>query len=116
MNVQGTLLKITVNGINSHQTIDTKIVELKLTPVFSGGSCPASLIRLYVRRDLIADTEITDVDTLQVLYLNLEPIPLKKNNYGDVKMILGQDLFHFIHPLEYFATDRKLFWNPSVYR
>ena len=38
---------------------------------------------------------------------HLEPIPLKKYSYGDVEMILDQDMFHCTHPWEYFETDRK---------
>ena len=41
------------------------------------------------------------------MYPHLEPIPLKKYSYADVDMILGQDLFHFIRPLECFDSDRK---------
>ena len=41
------------------------------------------------------------------MYPHLEPNPLKKYSYADVDMILGQDVFHFVRPLEYFDSDRK---------
>ena len=61
MKVQGTLLKMTVLGINSHQTIDMQIVDLMLTLVHSGGSCSAFVVKPYVGNDLNFGTEVTDV-------------------------------------------------------
>ena len=100
-------MKISVHGINSHQTIDAQVVELKLTPVHSSGSRPASVVKPYVRKDLNVETEVKDVESLQVQYPHLEPISLKRYSYGDVEMILGQDLFHCVRPLECFETDLK---------
>ena len=94
MEVQGAPLKLTVNGINSHQTIDTQIVKLKLTPVHSGGSCPSFVVKPYKRKDLNVGTEINDVDSLQVYYPQSEPILLKKYTCGDVVVLLGQDKCH----------------------
>ena len=37
LQVKGSPTKLTVHGINSQQLIDTETVELKLTPVHSGG-------------------------------------------------------------------------------
>ena len=107
LNVQGTPTKLTVHGINSHQVIDTQAVELKLTPVHSGGSCSTFVVKPFVRKDLNIGTDFVNVDSLKVQYPHLEPIPLKSYSYGEVEMILGQDVFHSIRPLEYFETDRK---------
>ena len=52
-------------------------------------------------------TDIIDVDMLKTMYPHPEPIALKKYSYADVEMILGQDVFHSIRPLEYFDSDRK---------
>ena len=60
----------------------------------------------YVKEELNVGTEVIDVESLKVLYPHLEPIPLKYS-YGDVEMVLSQDVFHCIRPLEYFETDRK---------
>ena len=92
LKVQGTPLKLTVHGIDSHETIDTQIVEMKLTPVQSDGSYPAFVVKPYVRKDLNVGTELFDVVTLQVKYPHLESIPLKKYSYGDVEINLSQEI------------------------
>ena len=107
LKVQGTPMKLTVHGINSQQVVDTQMVELKLTPVHSGGSCSPFTIKPYVRDNLSVGTDTIDVDRMKTKYPHLEPVPLHKYSYADVDMILGQDVFHFIRPLEYFDSDCK---------
>ena len=107
LNVHGTPTKLTVHGINSNQVVDTQLVELKLTPVHSGGSCSPFVVKPYVREDLKVGTDTIDVELLKTKYPHLQPISLKKYSYADVEMILGQDVFHSIRPLEYFDSDRK---------
>ena len=63
LNVQGTPLKLTVHGINSHQTIDSQIVELKLTAVYSDDLCPAFVVKFYVKKDLNVGTKVIDVES-----------------------------------------------------
>ena len=107
LNVNGKPTQLTVHGINSNQVVDTQMAELKLTPVHSGGSCSPFVVKPYVREDLSVGTDFIDVDFLKTKYPHLEPIALKKYSYADVEMILGQDVFHSIRPLEYFDSDRK---------
>ena len=107
LNVKGLPTKLTVHGINSQQVVDTQIVELKLTPVHSGGSCSTFDVKPYVRKNLHVGNDVIDVDQLKQQYPHLEPVALSKYTYGDVEMILGQDVFHSIRPLEYFESDRK---------
>ena len=83
------------------------MVELKLTPVHSGGSCSSFTVKPYVRDQLTIGNDVIDVDELKTRYPHLEPIALSKYSYTDVKMILGQDVFHAIRPLEYFESDRR---------
>ena len=106
LQVKGSATKLTVHGINSKQLIDTERVELKLTPVHSGGSCKTFPVTPYVRGVLKVGNDIIDADKLKTTYPNLEPIPLSKYSYADVEMILGQDVFHCIRPLEYFEAVR----------
>ena len=107
VNVNGKPTKLTVHGINFNQVIDTQMVELKLTPVHSRGSCSPFTVKPFVREDLSAGTDIVDVDMSKTMYPHLEPIALKKYSYTDVELILGQDVFHSIRPSEYFDSDRK---------
>ena len=106
LNAKGLPTKLTVLAINCHQVVNTQMVELKLTPVHSGGSCSSFAIKQYVRVDLQVGTDVIDVESLKTMYPHLEPIPLKKYSYADVDMILGQDVFQFIRPLEYFDSNR----------
>ena len=107
LDVRGTPTKLTVHGINSNKVVDTQTVELKLTPVHSCGSCSSFTVKPYVRDQLIIGNDVIDVDDLGTRYPHLEPIALSKYSYADVKMILGQDVFHSIRPLEYFESDRR---------
>ena len=107
LNAKGSPKKLTVHGINCHQVVNTEMVELKLTPVHSGGTCPPFPVKPYVRGDLHVGSDVIDVAALKTKYPHLEPIALNKYSYADVDMILGQDVFHFIRPLEYFDSDRK---------
>ena len=107
LEVNGVPKKLTVHGINSHQVVETQMVELKLTPVHSSGSCSPFAMKPYVRKNLSVGTDTIDIDYLKTKYPHLEPISLNKYSYADVDMILGQDVFQFIRPLEYFESDSK---------
>ena len=107
LNLKGLPTKLTVHGINSQQVVDTEIDELKLTPVHSGGSCSTFDVKHYVRKTLHVGNDVIDEDYLKSLYHHLEPSALKTYSYGDVEMILGQDVIPSIRPLEYFESDQK---------
>ena len=83
------------------------MVALKLTTVHSGGSCSPFTVRPFVRENLNGGTDVFDVDSLKTKYPHLEPISLTQYSYADVEIILGQDVFNFLRPLEYLDADRK---------
>ena len=112
--VKGSPTKLTVHGINSQQQIDTETVKLKLTTVHSGGSCSSFPVKPFVRNDLQLGNDFIDRDNLKAKYPHLESISLSKYSYADVEMILGQDVFHAIRPLEYFESDRAN--TPTAFR
>ena len=96
-----------MHGINSQQVNDTQIVELKFTPVHSGGFRSSFAIKFYVREHLSVCTDTIDVDRMKTKFPHLERVPLHKYRYSIVDMILSQDVFHVIRPLEYFDSDCK---------
>ena len=125
LDVRGTPTKLTVHGINSNKIVDTPMVELKLTPVHSGGSCSSFTVKPYMRDELTIGNDVIDVDDLKTRYPHLEPIALRKYSYKDVKMILGRfprypptGVFR-IRPPKYpscrpFTVGLGTEWTPSV--
>ena len=83
LNVKGLPTKLTVQGINSQQVIDTRVVELKLTPVHWVGSCSTFNVKPYVRNNLHVGN---DADRLDQQYLHLEPVAPSEYSYGHVEM------------------------------
>ena len=45
--------------------------------------------------------------TMQGTYPHLAVLDPVRYSYGNIEMILGQDVYHAIRPLEYFAADEK---------
>ena len=62
LNVKGLPTKLTVHGIISQQVVDTQVVERKLTPVHSGGSCSTFDFKPYVRKKVHNGNDVIDVD------------------------------------------------------
>ena len=56
---------------------------------------------------LSVGSKTIDVPILQDRFPYLQPIKPIVNNYSDVEMILGQDVFHAIKPLEYFQRRNR---------
>ena len=77
---------MTVHGVNSQQVVDTQMVELKLTPVHSGGSCSPFTIKPYVRDNLSVGTDTIEMDRVKTKYPHLDPVPLHKYSYADYDM------------------------------
>ena len=44
---------------------------------------------------------------MQEFYLHLAVLDPVKYRYGNIEMILEEDVYHAIRPLEYFAADEK---------
>ena len=88
LRVTGKPTQLTFHGINSNQVVDTQMVELKLTPVHSGGPCSPFAVKPYVRKDLSVGTDFISVEMLKTKYPHLEQIALKKYSYAEVEMTL----------------------------
>ena len=106
LGLQGTALKLTVKGINTEKLIDTKVVQLTVTPHKDQNFEPFT-VRPYVRETLNVGSNIIDVKSMQETYPHLTVLDPVKYSYGNIQMILGQDVYHHIRPLEYFAADEK---------
>ena len=106
LDLQGTALKVTVKGINTEEIIDTKVVKLTVTP-HKDQDFEAFTVRPYVRETLNVGSDIIDVKSIHENYPHLTVLDPLKYSYGNIEMILLQDVYHAIHPVEYFAADEK---------
>ena len=100
--VKGLPTQITVHGLNLQQVVDTEIVELKLTPVHSGGSYSAFDATPSVRKRLHVGNDVIDVDYLKTPYPRLEPIFLKKIQVRGCRNDTGSKRVPFNPPIGVF--------------
>ena len=64
LGLQGTALKLTVKGINTKEIIDTKVVQLTVTP-HKDQDFEAFTVRPYVKETLDVGSDIFDVKSMQ---------------------------------------------------
>ena len=64
LGLQGTALKLSVKGINTEEIIDTKVVQLTVTP-HEDQDFEAFTVRHYVRETLNVGSDIIDVESMQ---------------------------------------------------
>ena len=61
----------------------------------------------YARETLNVGSDIIDVKSMQEIYPHLAVLDPVRYSYAEIEMILGQDVYHAIRPLEYFSADEK---------
>ena len=98
--------KLTVNGINTQETIISESVQVTVKPIGEKTCSPFALLP-YVKQKLQVGSDIIDNTALQEKYPHLSVLQNKTYHFANVEMILGQDAYHAIRPIEYFETDSK---------
>ena len=108
-----TALKLTAKGINTKEVVDAKLVELTLTHRDNRAFEPFK-VSPYVKEHLNVGADLINIKALQETYPHLAFLDPVTYCYGNIEMTLGQDVYHAICPLEYFAADEKC--SPFVVR
>ena len=93
LGVHGKALKLTFKGVNTEEVIDTRVVEVTVKPREHQDFEPFT-INLFLKESLNVGSDIITVQALQETYPHIE-------------IILGEDVYHAIRPLEYFSADEK---------
>ena len=106
LGLHGTALKLTVKGINNEEVVDTKLVELIVTPRDNQAFEPFKASP-YVKEDLNVGAHVINIKATQETNPHLAVLDPVTYCYGNIEMILGQDVYHAIRPLEYFAADEN---------
>ena len=95
-----------VCGINTQQTIDTLVTDVTVKPI-AENDCENIQVSPYNRDNLNIGSDIVDVPHLQETYPYLSVLDTVRYSYSNIKMILGQDVYHAIRPIEYFESESK---------
>ena len=106
LKLKGKSLKLTVCGINTQQTIDTLVTDVTVKPI-AEKACESFQVSPYIRENLNIGSDIVDVPHLQETYPYLSVLDPVRYSYSNIEMILGQDVYHAIRPIEYFETESK---------
>ena len=101
LNLTGQKLDILINDFNSTEFVPTQHIEVNVFAKFDHHEY-SFRVTPFVKDSLSVRSETIDVPILQDRFPHLQPIKRIVYNYSDVEMILGQDVFHAIKPLEYF--------------
>ena len=106
LGLHGKALKLTVKGINTEEVVDTRVVEVTVKPREQQDFEPFT-VNPFVKESLSVGSDIINVQALQETYAHLAVLDPVTYSYKDIEMILGQDVYHAIRPLEYFSADEK---------
>ena len=97
----GQKLHILVNGFILTESVPTQQVEVDVFAKFDHHE-NSFRVTPFVKDNLSVGSKTIEVPILQDRFPHLQPKKPIVYNYSDVEMILGQDVFHAIKPLEYF--------------
>ena len=99
LGLHGKELKLTVEGINTEEVVDTRPVEVIVKPREHQDFEPFT-INTFVKESLSVGSDIFNVQALQEIYPHLAVLDPVTYSYEDIEMILGQEVYHAIRPLE----------------
>ena len=99
LGLHGKALKLTVKGINTEEVVDIRIVEVTVKPR-EHQDFEQFTINPFVKESLNVGSDIIYVQALQETYPHLAVLDPVTYSYKDIEMILGQDVYRAIRPLE----------------
>ena len=114
LGLHGKALKLTVKGINTEEVVDTRVVEVTVKPREHQHFEPFT-VNPFVKESPNVGADIINVQALQETYPHLAVLDPVTYSYKDNGMILGQDVYHAIRPLEYFLAMRSVHPLPYAY-
>ena len=99
LGLEGTNASMSVTGIHGTNSINCLKVPVKIGPADGISDTVKIIASSY--KDLVVGPSVYNVIELNKRYPNLSCIRLRKNDLKDIKVILGQDAYSLIRPLEY---------------
>ena len=105
----GKVTSITVNGINCQEVVQTRMVEVNFCSILPDEGREVFTVNAFTKSSINVGRDFIDVADLKSKYPLLDPVPGRQIDYSSVSMILGQDAYEAIRPIEYFvsSTDKS---------
>ena len=98
---------MTLNSFNSTDIIWTELVEVALSADIYNTDYTFRVIA-YVKDEINVGSHKVDFQAIQEEYPQLEPIKPVRYNFLDIEIVIGQDFYQHIRPLDYIHdADRK---------
>jgi hypothetical protein len=105
----GTPTTLNIAGIHGTSEVDSHIVHMKIGSTLKNGVKPA-MVKSYSHPRLNVGSNVYDVKKLKQEYPHLDCLSSENVDLSRVKVLLGQDAFHLIRPLEYKSSNDKSPW------
>ena len=107
LHLVGTPVNLTINGFNSTSVMKTHQVNFQVSAETNNSEFSFSF-RAYVKDHIRIGSDSISIPELQEKYPQLAPIKPIHFKYEDVEIIIGQDFYHAIRPVEYLLGEDSI--------
>ena len=109
LSLDGKVTSITVNGISCQEVVQTRTVEVNFFSILLDEGREVFTVNAFTKSSHNVGRDFIDDSALKSKYPHLDPVPGTQIDYSSVSMILGQDAYGAIRPIEYFvsSTDKS---------
>ena len=109
LSLGGKVTSITVNEINCQEVVQTRTVEVNFCSILPDEGREVFTVNAFTKSSIISGRDFIDVAALKSKYPHLDPVPGTQIDNSSLSMILGQDAYEAIRPIECFvsSTDKS---------
>ena len=111
----GTPVNLTINGFNSTSLMKTHQVSFQVSAETNNSEFSFSF-RAYVKDHIRNGSDRVSIPELQEKYVQLAPTKPIHYKYEEVEIIIGQDFYHAIRPVEYLLGRTLFHRKPYAFR
>ena len=102
----GEPVNLSISGFISTTVVETERINFTVSSEPNNSYFVFSLCA-YVKDTIQIGSELINIADLQNKYPQLAPIKLTQYTYEDVEVIIGQDYYHAVRPIEFILGDDK---------
>ena len=108
LSLDGKVTSITVNGINCQEVVQTRPVVVNFCSILPDEGREVFTVNAFTKSSINVGRDFINVAALKSKYPHLDTVPGTQIQYSSVSMILGQDAYEAIRPIEYFVSSTDI--------